>query len=270
MAKQPSKKQIAAARQKLVLLVIILGLLALCAVLVFERVPPSPGSAEPSRPEPNPYTAADFGYQDGYLTCLSGESLPGIDVSHHQGDIDWSAVKAAGMEFAMIRVGYRGYEDGVIHADETARFNLTQAKNAGLRVGAYFFSQAVTVEEAREEAAFTVEFLKDFDLDMPVVYDWEYVSEDVRTGAMEPETLVSCVRAFCDAVKDAGYEPVVYFNQELSKTLLDVTEVAAYDFWLAMYSGEMDYPYKLRLWQYTDEGQVPGIEGDVDLDLYFP
>ena len=220
---------------------------------------------------PNPYSAEDFDYdENGYLTCLAGESIPGIDVSSHQGEIDWPTVKAAGMEFAFIRVGYRGYNSGTIHADEQALINLSEAKAAGLKIGAYFFSQALTEEEAIEEAQFALSMLEGVELDLPLVYDWEYVSESARTGAMEPDTLLTCVRAFCDEVERGGYEPMVYFNQELVKTLLDITELSEYPFWLAMYSGEMTFPYKIDFWQYSDEGQVPGIEGNVDLDLYFP
>lgn len=220
---------------------------------------------------PNPYTAEDFAYdEDGFLICISGESVPGIDVSSHQGTIDWTAVKEAGMEFAFIRVGYRGYNSGTIHADEMARQNLAGAKAAGMKIGAYFFSQAVTVDEAQAEASFALQMLEGTQLDLPLVYDWEYVSESARTGAVDSETLLACVRGFCDEVERAGYEPMVYFNQELAKTLLDLVEVAEYPFWFAMYSDRMTFPHKVDFWQYSDEGSVPGIEGNVDLNLYLP
>jgi GH25 family lysozyme M1 (1,4-beta-N-acetylmuramidase) len=112
--------------------------------------------------------------------------------------------------------------------------------------------------------------LEGVELDLPLVYDWEYVSENARTGQMEPDTLMTCVNAFCGAVDQGGYEPMVYFNRELSKTLLDLTELSDYPFWLAMYTDQMNFPYKVDFWQYSDEGQVPGIEGNVDLNLYFP
>lgn len=268
------------ADRKLVLRWIIALLVSLSAMTVLaialKRCGTPPEAAEPSTVPaatlaPNPYSAKDFGYdENGYLTCLAGESIPGIDVSSHQGEIDWPSVKAAGMEFAFIRVGYRGYHSGTVHADEMALRNLAEAKAAGMKVGAYFFSQALTVEEAVEEARFALGMLEGVALDLPLVYDWEYVSESTRTGDMSPDTLMACVRAFCGEVERAGYAPMVYFNQELAKTLLDITALTEYPFWLAMYSGEMTFPYRVDFWQYSDEGQVAGIEGNVDLDLYFP
>lgn len=253
----------------------VLIIMAALAIALKQCDTPPESTAPVTEPAPtlapNPYSAEDFGYdEDGFLTCLTGESIPGIDVSSHQGEIDWPTVKAAGMEFAFIRVGYRGYNSGTIHADEQALTNLSEAKAAGLKIGAYFFSQALTEEEAIEEAQFALNMLEGVELDLPLVYDWEYVSESTRTGAMEPDTLMTCVRAFCGEVERGGYEPMVYFNQELVKTLLDITELSEYPFWLAMYSGEMTFPYKIDFWQYSDEGSVPGIEGNVDLDLYFP
>jgi GH25 family lysozyme M1 (1,4-beta-N-acetylmuramidase) len=250
--------------------IILLVMTALAIFLKNRPTPTSPPSTTPTL-EPNPYGPADFGYtEDGYLTCLSGESIPGIDVSSHQGTIDWPKVKAAGIEFAFIRVGYRGYDTGTLHADQMALTNLHQAKAAGLKIGAYFFSQALNETEAVEEASFALAMLEGITLDLPLVYDWEYVSESARTGAMKPDTLLACVEAFCAQVEQAGFSPMVYFNRELSSTLLDLIQVSRYPFWLAMYTDQMDFPYKVDFWQYSDKGNVPGIDGDVDLDLYFP
>jgi GH25 family lysozyme M1 (1,4-beta-N-acetylmuramidase) len=157
-----------------------------------------------------------------------------------------------------------------IHEDTYAKANLAGAKAAGLLVGAYFFSQATSEAEAKEEARFALSVLDGFQLDLPLVYDWEYVSESARTGAMKPDTLLACVEAFCAQVEQAGFSPMVYFNRELSSTLLDLIQVSRYPFWLAMYTDQMDFPYKVDFWQYSDKGNVPGIDGDVDLDLYFP
>ena len=198
-----------------------------------------------------------------------GPRVPGIDVSAHQGQIDWQAVADSGVEFAMIRLGYRGYETGQLHVDEYARRNLEGARAAGLKVGAYFFSQALNEQEALEEAALALVVLDGFSLDLPLTYDWEYVAEDKRTGDMDGDTLLACVHAFCGAVS-ADYEPMVYFNQELSRTLLDLEQVGEYPFWFAKYSGELDVDFPVRIWQYSDSGTVPGIEGPVDLDWYFP
>jgi len=250
--------------------IILLVMTALAIFLKNRPAPTPPPSTAPSL-EPNPYGSADFGYtEEGFLTCLSGESIPGIDVSSHQGAIDWHKVKAAGIQFAFIRVGYRGYDTGTIHADELALTNLKQAKAAGLQIGAYFFSQALNETEAVEEAKFALSMLEGITLDLPLVYDWEYVSESARTGAMKPDALLACVEAFCAEVEQAGFSPMIYFNRELSSTLLDLTQFSRYPFWLAMYSDQMNYPHRVDFWQYSDKGNVPGIDGDVDLDLYFP
>lgn len=225
----------------------------------------------PSAPEANPYGPEDFAYdENGYLTCLAGNSIPGIDVSSHQGQIDWEAVKASGIRFAIIRLGYRGYNSGTLHTDEMALQNLSGAKAAGLKIGAYFFSQAITTEEARAEAHHALQVLGGMALDLPLVYDWEFVSESARTGSVTSETLMACIHAFCDEVERQGYEPMVYFNQSLAKDMLQLEYLTRYPFWLAMYSDQMTYPYKIRFWQYSDQGSIPGITGNVDLDLYFP
>lgn len=272
MARRSKKADRKIVLRWLVTLGAVLAIMTALAIFFKHRAAPvEPDLTATPTLEPNPYGAADFGYdENGYLACLAGESIPGIDVSSHQGTIDWPKVKAAGMEFALVRVGYRGYDTGTLHADEMALTNLREAKAAGLKIGAYFFSQAVTAEEAVEEAQFALAMLDGVEMDLPLVYDWEYVSESARTGAMKPEILLSCVNAFCAEVARAGFEPMVYFNQDLANTLLDISQLAEYPFWLAMYDRQMTFPYKIDFWQYSDEGQIPGIEGNVDLNLYFP
>ena len=271
------RKKKADPKQLLRWVVALSAMLAVMAVLAVTLkqcdTPAQPDPVETTAPElaANPYGAGDFAYdENGYLTCLAGKSLPGIDVSSHQGQIDWTAVKESGIEFAIIRLGYRGYHTGTIHADETALQNLAGAKAAGLKVGAYFFSQAVNTAEAVEEARFALQMLGGMALDLPLVYDWEYVSESARTGSMDPQTLMDCIHSFCGEIERQGYEPMVYFNQDLALNMLELEQLSRYPFWLAMYSDQMTYPYEVRFWQYSDEGTVPGIEGNVDLDLYFP
>lgn len=229
----------------------------------------APAITESTLPE-NPYHSADFQYAGDYLTCLTADSRLGIDVSSHQGVIDWQQVAASGVEFAMIRLGYRGYETGVMKVDDFARSNLAAAREAGLDVGVYFFSQAITVEEARQEANFVLAVLEEAQLQMPVVFDWEFIAGEARTSGIDSRTLTDCAIAFCQVIQDAGYEPMVYFNQHLAETLLKLEELTEYDLWLAMYSDQMTYPYQIRMWQYTEEGTVPGIEGSVDINLWLP
>lgn len=232
------------------------------------------GPAEPAEPRPtlspSIYTARDFAVSDGYFRCTVPGARLGVDVSEHQEEIDWQQVKDAGFDFAFIRVGYRGFSEGGIHEDLTAAENLAAAREAGLDVGVYFYSQAVSIEEAAEEALFCVRFLQGQQLELPIVFDWEYISQEARTGAVTGETLTRCAQVFCETVEKSGYEAMVYFNPNLSRTLLDLTELQDYPFWLALYTEETDYPYAVEFWQYTETGAVPGIERDVDINIQFP
>lgn len=229
-------------------------------------------TAEPTLPPPeeNPYGPLDFQYQGKYLTCLTGRSVLGIDVSAHQQQIDWQAVADAGVEFVMIRAGYRGYETGQLQEDVCAQRNYAGARQAGLLVGAYFFSQAVSPAEAREEAIFFLQIIRDWQLDMPAVYDWEHMGEDSRGARADARTVTECTRTFCQTVEAAGYVPMVYFNRHHAMDYLYLEELTEYPFWLALYSDRMTYPYRVEMWQYTEEGKVPGIEGFVDINLWLP
>ena len=236
----------------------------------------SPSSTQPPRPTlaASPYGPEDFALADGYLTCLADESWLGVDVSEHQGIIDWKTVATTPVRFAMVRLAFRGWgSEGKLQADAQGLTNLTGAKDAGLQVGVYFFSQAVSVEEAIEEAQFLLTLLDGRPLDLPVVFDWEFVSSsEARTAKMDKKTLNACAQAFCREIEQAGYDAMVYFNLDLSKRMLRLTDLqeAGYDFWLAMYNEKFQYAYRVRMWQYTDSGTVAGIKGKVDLNLYFP
>ena len=245
------------------------------------ETPSQPPTEEPTEPEPtlpppeeNPFDELDFQYEGRYLKLRDGESLTGVDVSHWQQDIDWEQVKDSGVDFAMIRLGYRGYEKGGIGLDTSAIANLDGAIAAGLDVGVYFFSQALTPEEAEEEAYFVVQQLEPYaeHITMPVVYDWEHVNvENTRTENMrDPDLLTDCSLAFLQTVEAAGYRPMVYFNRTQSWKYLNLEELKDYEFWLAAYTQRMDFPYKIKMWQYTNKGRVPGIEGECDVNIYFP
>lgn len=260
------------------LLLLAVIFLTRCNAEAPENTESTPSSTESAPTEPaaptlpdNPYGPGDFAYNNGYLTCIGGKSSLGIDVSSHQGIIEWDKVAATDVEFAMVRVGYRGYSNGLICEDTMWLDNMTEARENGLKIGAYFFSQAISIEEALEEAAFVLELLDGLKLDMPIVFDWEPIGDSARTGHMDAKTLNACAIAFCEAVKAAGYEPMVYFNIDLSSRLLSLTEMQeqGYHFWLAMYSNQMTFPYQVDMWQYSDGGSVPGIQGDVDLNLFF-
>lgn len=219
-------------------------------------------------PPKSPYSPLDFTWEGDVLTCKLGNAVHGIDVSSHQGQIDWQTVADGGVRFAFVRLGYRGYNSGTLHEDEFAKANLQEAKKAGLKVGAYFFSQAVNTAEAREEADYALQILEGAELDMPLMYDWEFVSLDARTGLVSGQTLTDCTREFCDAVKEAGYDPGVYFNTDQAKKL-NLQPFEDYPWWLAKYDVQKEFVCRVDLWQYSNQGTVPGINGNVDLDLMF-
>lgn len=219
--------------------------------------------------EDNPYGPEDFARAGEYLICTAGPTRMGIDVSEYQGDIDWDTVRGAGFDFAFIRIGFRGYESGEILADERGRENLDAARKAGFDVGIYFYAQAVSEEEAREEAQWCLNWLDGCDLELPVVYDWEYVDADARTGQMTRDEVTACFQAFCETIEQGGYRSMIYFNPHVAGDLLDLQAFADYPWWLAQYRDGMDFPYKVRFWQYTEDGSVPGITGKVDLNLMF-
>lgn len=259
------------------ILLVILGICALIlAMLAVDRFlgqqeEPTEATTLPTEPTlpTNPYQPEDFSLDEqGYMTCSAAETMLGIDVSELQREVDWQAVADAGIEFAFIRLGYRGYSEGGVFADAHAAENLKQARKAGLKIGAYFFSQALNAEEAEQEAAFCLNFLDGMKLDLPLVYDWEYVSAEARTGAMTAGEVTDAAVAFCEKVRKAGYEPMVYANWHQALNRMDLFRLQPYRFWLAMYDEVMDYPYRVDVWQYTETGSVPGIKGDVDLNLW--
>ena len=236
---------------------------------------PTVSETEPENPtippDRNPYDRYDFQYdRHNYLKLQNLTSYAGVDVSAFQGKIDWKQVKASGIDFAIIRLGYRGYESGKLVEDEYARANLKGAKDAGLRVGAYFFSQALSIKETDQEIQFMLSILGNTKLDMPIVLDWEIPADTARTRNMDSRTLTDIQRHFCGQMRDQGYQPMIYFNWHQSEHLYVLHELEEYPFWLALYLDRMTYPWMVEMWQYTDRGRVPGISGNVDLNVYMP
>lgn len=193
----------------------------------------------------------------------------GVDVSVFQGDIDWEQVKAAGYEFAILRIGYRGYgEEGTLNADEKFEQNLENARKAGIDVGVYFFSQAVNEEEAKEEADFVLEHLKGQELQMPVVYDPEHILEDeARTDGVTGEQFTQNAKVFCKEIEEAGYDAMIYSNMLWEAYELDLEKLLDYPVWYADYEELPQTPYRFSMWQYSSTGSVTGIEGNVDLNI---
>ena len=206
-----------------------------------------------------------------YYNDPAYETAIGIDVSSHQGEIDWERVAASGVEFAMIRLGYRGYgSEGTLNLDPYFEQNLAGARAAGLKVGIYFFSQAITVEEAYEEAAFVLEHLDGEALDYPLAYDWEPISGvGARTDGLDSVTLTDCALTFCHMAELAGYTPMVYYNNPVGYGRYDLSRLTDYDVWFAQYASRPTMYYDYRIWQYTSSGTVPGIDTRVDMNIAF-
>ena len=193
----------------------------------------------------------------------------GVDVSRHQGWIDWEKVKAAGYEFAIIRVGYRGYgEEGLVCLDEQFDTNIQNAQAAGLDVGVYFFAQAINEEEAKEEAEFVLEHIAGYELQLPVVYDPESILDDeARTDDVSGEQFTKNTEVFCSIIQEAGYQPMIYSNMLWEAYELDLEYLEEYPIWYADYEPLPQTPYHFEFWQYTNEGSVDGIEGRTDLNI---
>ena len=193
----------------------------------------------------------------------------GVDVSRHQGWIDWEKVKAAGYEFAIIRVGYRGYgEEGLVCLDEQFDTNIQNAQAAGLDVGVYFFAQAINEEEAKEEAEFVLKHIAEYELQLPVVYDPESILDDkARTDDVSGEQFTKNTEVFCSMIEEAGYQPMIYSNMLWEAYELDLEYLGEYPIWYADYEALPQTPYHFDFWQYTNEGSVDGIEGRTDFNI---
>ena len=200
--------------------------------------------------EQSGFTAEDFQRDavTGRITCLSRPAMTGVD----------------GIEFAMLRVGSRGYSQGAIRADANFETNLAGAQENGLQVGCYFFSQAVTAAEAEEEADFVLSVLNGRSMDLPVVFDWEQiVEEDARTDGMDKAAVTACAAAFCEKIRAAGYRPCFYCNGVVGYLQYDVAQLTDYDAWYAEYDADWpSFAYAFDLWQYSKTGEVAGINGN--------
>lgn len=228
----------------------------------------------------NPFSREEFRLVDGSPVYYGSEytALRGVDVSEHQYDIDWKQVADSGMDFAYIRIGRRGYTEGGLFNDPWFEKNYREAKENGLLVGVYFYSQAITRQEALEEAEFTINALQDRVPDLPIVYDWEYVSNEdagiARTRDLDMDTRTDCAVAFCERIKEDGFDVSVYFNRQIGYHGYDLSRLTEYSFWFALPINPPDlcwpsFYYTLDMWQYTISGSVSGIDGPVDMDLIF-
>ncbi len=220
------------------------------------------------------YLAENFKLtEDGWMEYYEQDELisyKGIDVSKYQGKINWNKVAQDDVDYAFIRVGLRGYTEGEIMEDENFKDNMKGAQSHNIAIGVYFFTQAVSVAEAEEEARFVLDAIEPYDVSYPVVLDVEAVSKkNGRTNELTKEERTEYCIAFCEKIKNAGYTPMLYGNLKTFMLMLDMEQLEEYDKWFAYYDDEMYFPYEHKIWQYTDSGSVSGIDGEVDLNISF-
>ncbi len=206
----------------------------------------------------------------GYSSHSQKTSFAGIDVSKYQKDIDWEAVAADGIEFAMLRMGSRGYGSGRCVIDENFFENMDGCSANSIKVGLYFYSQAVSAEEAREEAQYCVGAAQGYVVEFPLVYYNEEILNDTsRTEDLTRQELSGIAEAFCDTVAGYGFTPMIAGTKKQFATRLDLSTLEDYDKWLLDTDPISEFPYRYSMWQYDRQGSVKGVEGPVNMDLCF-
>ena len=221
----------------------------------------------------NPYDPSAFSYNgNGFLTYNDGTytSRIGIDVSKHQGTINWAKVKEAGVDFAILRLGYRGYSTGKLVMDSTFYTNLQGCLDNGIEVGVYFFSQALNYKEGVAEANFVMDALSGYRITYPIVFDWEPYAASVgaRTRGIGDEQLNQAAQGFLETVAKAGQTGMLYQNPTYFYKHMDMSRFADYPLWLAHYVDMTSFYYRYDIWQYSCTGHVSGIDGNVDLNIH--
>ena len=216
-----------------------------------------------------PVTGQQVIQGDVYTFAADGalnHTARGIDVSKFQGSIDWNAVKADGITFAIIRCGYRGYGSGALVEDSTYRANIRGAINAGLKVGVYLYSQAINEAEAVEEASMVLSLVGGYSLPLGVYYDTESVAGG-RANAISAAERTACAVAFCETIRNAGYRAGVYSYASWFYNALNFDNISKYNIWIAQYRDKLSFNYKYNIWQYTGSGSVNGISTRVDMNI---
>ncbi len=193
----------------------------------------------------------------------------GIDVSKYQPNVDWNAVKASGIDFVIIRVGYRGYSTGALVEDPYYRSHIDGATKAGLKVGIYIYSQAITVQEAIEEASFCLELSKGYNLEYGITFDTEYEANNGRANNISTALRTQIANTFCDTVRNGGRVPMIYSNMSWMLNQLDYTAIDHNRIWMAHYTAQTTFPYRYDIWQYTSTGNVAGIPGNCDMNFSY-
>ena len=219
----------------------------------------------------NPLLRSDFITLDGHPHYMGTDFTVerGVDLSTYQAGVDW-AKAAKEIDFAILRIGYRGYTKGALRPDDAFESHYAGARKNGVDVGVYFFSQALTAQEGREEAEYVLELLQGRDLQLPIYFDWENVNAaDARTYGYDYANLTDSAAAFCDTIRDAGYEAGVYINRQQGYYHYDLARLSPYELWVADLNRYPDFYYAHDMWQYTFTAEVEGIHTVVDMNLRF-
>ena len=231
----------------------------------------------------NSLSQGDFVWDGDRLNYVGGayKTRFGIDVSAYQNrasennTIDWEAVAADGVDFAMVRVGLRGYTSGSLVSDAFYAKNIDGAMAAGIDTGVYIFSQAITVEEAVEEADYVISLLKGHEISGPVAYDWEMHDSTYRVYGISPEVATACALAFCKRIEAAGYQPMIYMSQYVGYNKFNLPQLTDYPIWYPEYKSASStklYPgfyYQMDIWQFSSSCSIDGIGGKVDANIQF-
>lgn len=258
---------------------ILLGLFIVMFLIVFPN-----GFARKNATVSEIDEPADTNYEINYedIKVVSGKyfyedenftSSFGIDVSTFQDEIDWNKVKNDSVEFAYIRIGRRGATTGLLYEDDLFEANYEGAKKAGLKIGVYFFSQAINETEARQEADWVIDKLKGKEIDLPIAYDCEEVfleNELSRVIFLDKEDITKNALAFCRRLEEKNYQPIIYTYQFWADNYYDMEQLSSYPIWFAQYDVDepkLDYP--ISIWQYSDKGTINGISTPVDLNIMF-
>lgn len=221
----------------------------------------------------NDYEKSRFVYKEpimSYYVNGKEESWFGVDISSKQGVVDFKKLKKAGCDYVMIKAGGRGYSSGEVVMDDKLKDYMTGAENAGLDIGVYFFSQAVTKSELKEEIETLLEAIKDYPVNYPVVFNMQEVEGDIaRVELLDTDTRTSFAKTFLEDVKKAGYIPMLYGSKEWLVTKLNLEELSDYDIWLSQEGDTPDYPYEFTMWQYNKAGSINGISEETGLNISF-
>ena len=198
---------------------------------------------------------------------LNTGTVMGIDISKHNGNIDWNAVKNSGVQYVILRCGYRGSASGVLVEDQKFKSNIQGATAAGLKVGIYFFSQAVNEVEAVEEASMTLSLIKKYRITYPVYIDVE--SANGRADGISKAARTSVINAFCQTIRNSGYTPGLYANKNWLTEKINTGALGGCKIWLAQYVAAPTYGGRYEMWQYSSRGSIAGIKGNVDLNISY-